>query len=438
VRIWPFQGYRYNPAKVPELSLVVAPPYDQIDPEIQAQLYGKHPWNVVRITRGRDAPGDGAGENRYRRAREYLDRWIAEGVLVRDPEPALYPYHQTYRVAGEVVTRRGLIAVGTLAEYEEGVVLPHERTLAVPKADRLSLLEATRADTGLIFMLVSDPSGELVDAMAAPAAPPLAEVRDLKGEIHQLWRITDRAAIARIQALMAEKQAIIADGHHRYETALEYRRQHPDADLKLIAIFALEAPGLTIYPNHRLVHNVAGFDPAALVARIRPCFGVERCPSLPDSAAEAAALTSALHTRARDGRLAVALVAGAAAPGYLLTLRPAALETIPWPPGTSPAWRRLAVSVLHEGVLKPFVGITEEILHQKTHVDYTADAAEAVTLVRKGNYQAAFLLPPTAPVELQAVVRAGELLPQKSTHFYPKLLDGLLFFRLSRDTGAPG
>jgi len=147
VRIQPFRGYRYNHAKVPDLSAVVAPPYDQIDPEIQAALYARHPCNVVRITSGREEPGDDSEQNRYRRAREYLDRWIAEEVFVRDPEPAIYPYYQTYQVGGETVTRRGFVALGVLAAYEEGVVLPHERTHAVPKADRLRLLEATQVDT---------------------------------------------------------------------------------------------------------------------------------------------------------------------------------------------------------------------------------------------------------------------------------------------------
>lgn len=438
MRIHPFRAYRYNPAKVQDLSAVAAPPYDQIDPEIQAALYARHPWNVVRITFGRDEPGDDGARNKYRRAREYLDRWIAEQIFIQDPEPALYPYLTTYRVGGETVTRSGFIALGELTEYSEGVVLPHERTHAGPKADRLRHLEATGADTGLIFMLTSDPGGELLRATAAPETPPVAEAYDLKGELHRLWRITDRAAIARVQALLAERRLIIADGHHRYETALEYRRRHPGADLKLMTIFPLEAPGLTIHPNHRLVHNLEHFSLVTLLARAGSWFEIEECPPLPDPVAEATTLTTALNERARNSRLAVAVVAGPEGPGYFLTLRHDAFDAIPWSPGTSPAWRRLAVSVLHEGLLKPFVGITEEILLQKTHVDYTADAAEAVTLARKGNYQAGFLIPPTAPEELQAVVRAGELLPQKSTHFYPKLLDGLIFFRLGDGAEASG
>ena len=431
MKLRPFRGYRYNAAKVPDLSRVVAPPYDQIDPETRDSLHALHPWNFVRITLGRPQPGDVGEGDRHRRAREHLGRWLAEEILVRDPEPAVYPYLTTYRAGGETLSRMGLIALGELTEYAEGAVLPHERTHAGPKAERLQHLDAAGADTGLIFMLTSDPAGELLRVATPPPTPPLAVARDLKGELHQLWRITDRAAIARIQALMADKRLIIADGHHRYETALEYRRRHPGAHLKLMAVFPLEAAGITIFPTHRLLHDVEDFDAGALLARAGRWFQVERGPAFSDPAAEAGALTATLDTRVRSGALALAMVAGADAPGWILTLSPEAFDAVPWPPGASRAWRRLAVSVLHEALLKPFVGITEEILRQQRCVDYTADAADAVALVRKGSYQAGFLLSPTTPEELQAVVRAGELLPQKSTFFYPKLLDGLVFSRLS-------
>ncbi len=431
MKIRPFRGYRYNPTKIPDLSRVVAPPYDQIDAETSEALHALHPWNFVRITLGRAEPGDRGDVDRHRRAREQLNRWIAEQVLIRDPEPALYSYVTTYQAGGETLSRMGFICLGELAEYAEGVVLPHERTHAGPKAERLEHLEATAADTGLIFMLASDASGEFLRAAASPPTPPVAAARDVRGELHQLWRITDRATIARVQALLADTRLIVADGHHRYETALEYRRRHPGADLKLMAIFPLEAGGVTIYPTHRLLHHIEGFALETLLARAARWFEFERGPAVGDSAAEARALTEALDARVRAGRLPVAVVAGAEGPAWLLTLRPEAFDAIPWPAGTSPAWRRLAVSVLHEGLLKPFLGITEEILRQQTCVDYTADATEAVTLVTKGTYQAGFLIPPTTAAELQAVVRAGELLPQKSTYFYPKLLDGLVIFRLS-------
>lgn len=428
MRIRPFRGYRYDPAKAPDLSRVVAPPYDQIDADTRETLYALHPWNFVRVTLGRPEPGDTGDRDRHRRARRQLDRWIGEGVLIRDETPAVYLYLTTYRAGGETLGRLGVVVLGALSEYREGVVLPHERTHAGPKLERLRHLEATGADTGLLFMLVSDPAGDLRAALAPPEAPPVAEARDLGGERHQLWRITEPAAIGRIQALLAPRRLIIADGHHRYETALEYRRRHPGEDWKLMAVFPLEAPGLTIQPTHRLVRDLPGFDVDALLRGAGEWFEVEPAPPREDPAEEAGALTVALAARSGGGRLAVVVVAGAGA--WLLTLRPSAFGAIPWPRGTSPAWRRLAVSVLHEALLKPRLGITDEILGRQAHVDYTADAALAVALVRKGDYQAGFLIPPTTPGELRAVVEAGELLPQKSTFFYPKLLDGLVFHRL--------
>jgi len=265
----------------------------------------------------------------------------------------------------------------------------------------------------LLFMLVSDAAGSLREA-TQPSGAPVAEARDLKGEVHRLWRITDDGAIARVASLMADRQAIIADGHHRYETAVNRARTQPDALHKLMAFFALEAPGLTIFPNHRLVHHVDGFDFEDFVDVARRWFDVE---PLADPIAF------------RPENRALGVVSGRAA--AVLRLRADRLDWIAWPETTSPAWRALAVSILHEGLLRPLLDITDAKLDAKTHVDYTADQAEAVAAARAGRCQAAFLIAPTTPEELLSVVRGGELLPQKSTHFYPKLLDGLVFHRLS-------
>ena len=206
---------------------------------------------------------------------------------------------------------------------------------------------------------------------------------------------------------------IIADGHHRYETAVEYARRHPGRDDKLMAFFSTDAPGLTIFPNHRLVHGVRDFTLEHLLASARRWFDVT-------------VLEEPGAFRPTNRAPAVVTAAGAAT----LALRSDAFDALPWPPATSRAWRELAVSILHEGILKPFLDITDDKLDARTHVDYTADRAEAIRLAREGRYQAAFLIAPTTVAELEAVVRGGEVLPQKSTHFYPKLLDGLVFHRL--------
>jgi uncharacterized protein (DUF1015 family) len=403
MKIRPFRGYRFHAARVGDLAAVVAPPYDQIGPETQATLYAMSPWNIVRVTLNRDS---------HAAARETLEAWRRDRVIDRDPTPAIYPYHQQYAMGGQSITRKGFIALGEVSDYAERIVVPHERTHAGPKVDRLRLLEATQADVGLLFMLVDDPGGAIQRA-TEPSGSPLVEARDLRGEIHRLWRVTEAAAVDRLRALMTDRSVIIADGHHRYETAVEYARRHPGARDKLMAFFALDAPGLTILPNHRLVHDVDGFAVDRLLAGAARWFeiGPLRLPV----ALEPGTIT---------------VVAGSEPDGATLRLRPGASRQIAWPAPTSPAWRALTVSVLHEGLLKPLLDITDEKLDRKTHVDYTADADEAIALVRKGRYQAGFLIPPTTPEELRAVVAGGEVLPQKSTHFYPKLLDGLVFHQL--------
>jgi uncharacterized protein (DUF1015 family) len=409
VEILPFRGHRYALAETRDISAVVAPPYDQIGPETQERLLAMSAHNVVRVTLPKEEPGF----DRYQRARQVLEEWLADGVWAPEQRPALYPYHQTYAVQGRQVTRAGFVALGEVTEYRRGVVRPHERTHAGPKEDRLRLLQATGADIGLLFMLTSDPGGALLRAVR-PHGDPIAEAYDLQGELHQLWRITDDATIARVRTLMSGQSVIIADGHHRYETAVEYARQHPEARLKLMAFCTLEAPGLTILANHRLVRGVEGFSLDRLVERARPWF-------------ETAPLADPLRFTPTNRVIGVVSETRALA----FRLRDEAMAKLPWPPDTSPAWRALAVSILHEGILKPLLDITEAKLDARSHVDYTADAAEAVRLARAGICQAAFLIAPTTADELRAVVEGGELLPQKSTHFYPKLLDGLVFHRLA-------
>lgn len=420
MKIHPFRGYRYGIGQVADVSSVVAPPYDQISPEMQVRLHDMDPHNIVRLTLPLDM---GAPQHRtpkppleapekYASAKLVLDHWVAEGAWQREEWPAIYAYHQTYTVGGTPITRMGFVALGDVTEYAKGEVLPHERTHAGPKRDRLALLEATGADIGLLFMLVGDPQGALT-RLINPGGAPIAEARDLKGEHHKLWRITEEAAIAQVVAHLAERPVIIADGHHRYETAVDYAKRNPDARRKLMAFFPLEGPGLTIFPNHRLVDHVPNFSLDRFLAAARDWFDVT---PLDDP------------TRFTPDNRTLAVVSEARA--YTLALRGDRFTSIAWPATTSPAWRELAVSVLHEGLLRPLLDITDAKLDAKTHVEYTADRAEAIALAQDGKCQAAFLIAATTPAELQAVVRGGELMPQKSTHFYPKLLDGLVFHRL--------
>src|SRR5262245_24224378 len=335
MEIRPFRGYRYAGSTERDVSAVVAPPYDQISPETQDRLYAMHPYNIVRVSYPKDQPGPGESADKYQRAAETLDAWLREGCWERDDRDSIYPYTQTYRVGGREVTRRGFIALGEVSEYARGIVLPHERTHAGPKRDRMSLLEKTGADIGLLFMLVGDPEGRL-QAASAGRGEPIAEATDLRGERHRLWRITDPDVVREVTRLMADATVIIADGHHRYETAVAYAARHPSAQQKMMAFFTLQAPGLTIFPNHRLVHGVVGFTLPTFLEGARRWFDVSP-------------LADPLGFDPAPQRIGV--VAGAEA--VTLTLRPGAAADIAWPSGTSPAWRRLAVSILHGGLAEP-------------------------------------------------------------------------------------
>jgi len=404
-----FRGYRYAAGSGVDVSAVVAPPYDQITPEMQDTLLAMSPHNIVRIT----LPREEGVVDRYHVAHSVLEAWLAEGVWKADEPPAIYPYQQTFTVGGKTITRSAFVALGEVSEYARGIVLPHERTHSGPKKDRMQLLESTGADTGVLFMLVSDPNRDILRA-TAPVGDPIAEARDLRGEQHRLWRITDEAAIARIRSLMAPKSVIIADGHHRYETAVEYAKSHPGSRDKIMAFCTLEAPGLTILPNHRLIHNVPGFSLDKLATAARAWFDVAPFGGDP--------------TVFKPTPRMIGAVAGPKT--MVFRLRDDAPRTMVWPARTSRAWRDLAVSILHEGLLKPLLGITDDKLDAKTHVDYTADQVEAVGVAREGRFQAAFLIAPTTAAELSAVVDSGDLMPQKSTHFYPKMLDGLVWHRV--------
>ena len=220
MKILPFRGYRYNPEIIARLDDVISPPYDQFKEGLDGLLFARHPHNMAHLIVNKETAADTETNNRYTRSRALLDSWLQQRVFVQDPEPSLYPYFQTYETDGSSKTRKGFIALGEVTDYEQKIVLPHERTLSKPKQDRLNLLRSTLADTGLVFMLYSDPAGEMENLVTAVTTSPAdMSALDLNGEENQLWRVSDPSWVERITALMAGKQVIIADGHHRYEVA---------------------------------------------------------------------------------------------------------------------------------------------------------------------------------------------------------------------------
>lgn len=440
-KIFPFAGYRYSPTRV-RLDDVLTQPYDKITPEMQQRYYTRSPYNLIAVEKGRPEPGDNGQSNIYTRAAARLHEWMDAGILVRDPAPGLYAYFQEYTVPGtdQRRLRRGFIALGQLEDYSAGVVFPHERTLTGPKADRLELLRQTRVQTGQLFLLYDDPQRRidaLLDQAARVAAP--AEVRDEYDVAHRLWPIVDSDTVERIVAAMADKKLVIADGHHRYETALAYRDEcraaRPDAgrnaphERAMMTLVNARSEGLTILPTHRVVSNLSDFRFGEFRERVEPFFDWYAYPFSSSAERETALaeLRGDLERRGRE-RPALGLHAGEDAFYLFLLRRDADLEELL--PGATPAQRRLDVVLLHRLLLERGLGITAEAVEREAHLSYERDAEAAVAAVDAGRAQLACLVNPVRIEQMMEIAEGGDVLPQKSTDFYPKLLSGLVMYRM--------
>jgi uncharacterized protein (DUF1015 family) len=440
--ILPFRALRYDLSKV-KAGEVMTQPYDKITPAMQDKYYEASPYNLVRIILGKSHPEDTDQDNVYIRAAAYLKDWQAEGILQCDAEPSLYVYTQTFKVPGDAagteIERRGFIALGRVEDYDRKVVFRHEQTLSKPKADRLNLLQTTQAHCEQIFMVYSDPADE-VGQLLHQDGPPVIELRDEYGVLHRLWKFSDPATVAAARAKMADKKLIIADGHHRYETALNYRDQMrqesnggPDAAYERVVItfVNMDAPGLVILPTHRVVFSLKDFSIFEMVAELREYFDVEDIGPVPD--AEDAV------RRLRDaGKDRTTLLAVTAHSAFLLRTRgdiePAILKDL------SKQQRALDVVQLHKLVLEDVLGMSEEDVRAQKHLKYIRDAGEAVGEVKDGSAQVAFLMNPVRIDQMRDVAFAGEVMPQKSTDFYPKMLSGLTIYSLdseAQDKGQP-
>ena len=431
----PFRAWRYDPDRV-AVQQTVTQPYDKITPEMQERYYEASPYNLVRIILGKKLPGDGAAENVYTRAAASFQDWRQTGVLRRDAEPSIYRYSQTFRVPENVpgtmatAERQGFIAIGRIEEYFAGIVFRHEQTLAKPKADRLDLLRASRAHFGQIFMLYS---GEgKVDSLLDSSAPPNVEVTDEYAVVHRLWKVSDPAVITAVREHMRDKKLIIADGHHRYETSLAYRNERRAGaetgtglptpyDSVMMTLVDMDRPGLVILPTHRLVFGLPNFSAEQFQGDARKFFNVEEV----DAGIDAARATAILHNAGHAGTALLAVMPGRAC----LLHSPKAIGT---PIFTRFSLRQQALDVvqLHRCVLEGVLRISEEAIRNQSHVSYCREASEALAQVRTGTAQAAFLMNPVRMHQVRDIALAGEVLPQKSTDFYPKLLSGLTIYAL--------
>lgn len=445
----PFRALRYDTSRV-KLAEVLTQPYDKITPAMQQRYYAASPYNLIAIEKGAALPGDSPQNNVYTRAAQKVEEWIAAKILVQEPGASMYVYSQEYMVPGTHTrkVRIGFIALGRVEDYDAKIVFRHERTLSGPKADRIELLRQTKAQTGQLFMLYDDPARKidsLLEETARASAP--IEMRDEFEVVHRLWPVPDGAFHRRIQTAMAEKKLIIADGHHRYETALAYRdecrsrlgKTDPLAahEFAMMTFINTHSKGLTILPTHRLIRNVANFNFDGFRKAVAPFFDWYSYPfqGSEEHATSFAEFLKDFEGR-NHGRRAIGIYPGSvqsadgrAGAFYLFLLRrDADLETLL--PGVSEAQRGLDVVLLHRLMIEKGLGITAEAVAAENNVGYEREMAVAIESVDHGEAQLACLLNPVRVQQVVDIALGGDVLPQKSTDFYPKLLSGEAIYRV--------
>jgi uncharacterized protein (DUF1015 family) len=410
--VQPLRALHYDLGKVGSLESVVSPPYDVIDPRQRAELQGRSPYNVVGI----DLP---EGEDPYAHAAELLQRWQAEGAIVRDDEPALWALSQEYTSPdGRTLTRNGFFARVRVEEYGPGRIRPHERTHPGPKEDRLRLTRATRANLSPIFSLYDDPGTAAWDALAPHlGGEPWGEAVDDEGTRNRMWRIAEPDAIAAVQEALRERELLIADGHHRYETARVYAEEiggEGEHRYVLMCLVSLQDEGLTVFPTHRLVKVETSEKQEALAATLREHFDVEELGS-----------TGELRPPDGDGPLTMGYIDAHFKKPFRLTLKDQAIADRALE-GMPPAYQRLDTAVLEALVLTGPLGLTEDDISHLRGLGYSRTDEEALELVLSGAFDAAFFLRASPVSQVQDVAAAGVNMPPKSTFFYPKVPTGLL------------
>jgi uncharacterized protein (DUF1015 family) len=436
--IHPFPAFRYNPRQVSP-ALGVTQPYDKITPALQDHYYAASPFNLVRILLGRREETDDPANNVYSRAAAYFRDWRQQGILCQDSLPSIYIYSQRFTLPGSTaeLERRGFIALSPIEDYSAGIVFRHEQTLAKPKADRLDLLRATRAHFGQIFVVYED-SGQVDPLLTTTTTnDPSLSVTDESGVVHSVWQVSDPNLIAAIQTAMSDKKLIIADGHHRYETALTYRNERRAADSSstpaptpppyefvMMTFVNMNSSGLLILPTHRVVHSLSSFSAEDFRNSARAFFDVDEV----DASLDAPRATAILREAGRCGTSILAVTANRA---FLLHHpNPNTPQVFA---GLSIRQQALDVVQLHKCLLEKVLNLSEESIRNQQNISYLRDAADALSQVRSATgprANIAFLMNPCRIAQVRDIAFAGEVMPQKSTDFYPKLLSGLTIYAL--------
>jgi uncharacterized protein (DUF1015 family) len=418
------KGLRYNASKV-DANEVVTPPYDVIDANGQEGFYTKNPYNVIRLELGKVFPDDNEENNKYTRAAEFLREWISSGVLVHEDKPSVYLYEQEFEARGEKKIRSGFIAGVQANDYSKGEVLPHEETLPKHKADRLNLMKATLANFSPIFGLYADPGHTIETALnnAKGSQTPDAEVTDDQGVVNRLWVVSDENTVQTVVQQMTSKKIFIADGHHRYETAVNFGKEmsaqgRPGFDYLMICLVNLYNEGLVVFPTHRVVKNIDNFDLNLLIDKLSDDFNVEEITGL--------SLNEFITKLETKGQNAHAFGLYANSQYYLISLKDENRLDDLVLEGRSAAWRRLDVSILHTLILEKLLGIGSQQRADESNLVYLRDDEATKAAVDNGSAQLAFFMNSTRVEEVTDIATGGEKMPQKSTFFYPKVITGLV------------
>jgi uncharacterized protein (DUF1015 family) len=435
--IRPFRAIRYNQNKISRIDDVISQPYDRIRYGLQDEYYALSGYNITRIIKGKEFETDTETDNVYTRANDFLKQWLKDGLLIREDKPAYYVYHQTFPLpSGESITRKAFVCAFELSAFEEGIVLPHEKTHAGPKIDRLNLTRATQTYFGNIFMLYPDEANK-IDAIFARAVqkPPDIEAKEYyeKDVLHQVWVVTDPAVLAEVNAEMTPKRnLIIADGHHRYETALNYqaemKEKYPDSapnagfNYLMVAMVSMSDPGLTILPTHRLISDYQNLNSQEILKKAAAYFSVEQFASRQE-------LDQKLDTSG-DQSGVLGFVSGDGF--YVLTLL--SKQTMAdLAPERAPAWRDLDVSILHELLLGKVMGIDQQKIDNLENINYLREPDLGYDEVQATKTSFLFVLKSTRIDQVTACTADGEKMPQKSTDFYPKIVSGFAMLSVQKD-----
>jgi len=437
--IHPFRGVRYDKSLVNDLSAVICPPYDIITPQMEQELYLKSEYNFVRLESGRELPPDTITDNKYTRSAATLEQWLNRGILKVDEAPAIYLHDHYFTYQGREYKRRGIVARVKLEKWDKMVVRPHEGTLAEPKNNRLSLLWALQANTSPILALFED-QGQQVSSLLAAQEPkqPLINSSSVAGESHNVWAITEPEVINQIRTSLSHQPLYIADGHHRYESALTYQRErrvcspsvsgNETFNFVMMMLVDFSDPGLIILPPHRLIRGMSKSTLDELMARLRLLFEATELPlSMPDVWQQVDDLLTGMKS-GETNRVGLVLFGLAAERLFVLRLRDLATVTQMMPYFHGDLYKRLDISIVDHIILEKLLELSSD--KEGAMLGYSYDRQEAVNRVLQGEYQLAFLLSPVQGDVIKAVADAGDRLPRKSTYFYPKVPAGLVFSRL--------